>query len=195
MKPVSSGPLLISALPINANLPISVPSCLRKITGLSVNLCSAAAPLNGSTVGVFAIINHTVSTPHSVFPMGRRGGVCVGVCKQVSVVYSVAGAAHSRAHTAGVCAALLHMWKYACMHMFVHILAFLWLVTVAMMSAFEVYHVCRRWCVIEVWLWEDTSDLKTRKGPGDPLFIFSDIAWGFFLSWIQPPWPTTSASL
>lgn len=85
---------------------------LRLIAGCSRGLRSRSllewhrCPFSGSTVGVFAIVNHALNTPHSLFPMG--GWVCTCASKQVCVVYSVAWAAHSKTFTL---ATFPRVWK------------------------------------------------------------------------------------
>lgn len=135
---------------------------------------SGHCPFSGSTVGVFAVVNRTLNTPHlSVFPMG--GWVCICVCKQVCVVYSVARAAHWKTVTAGVCATCVHVWKYVCACVlisalaFVYIVAFAWIVSQSVQSVHEVVFFVSpwwRWCVIEVWMrrrlwWKDE---RVHKG-------------------------------
>lgn len=67
VKTVSSGPLLISTLPLNFNFLNSVRGCLRE-----GGAHDAAALTAGSMLGVLGVINHALNTPHSFFPMGGR---------------------------------------------------------------------------------------------------------------------------
>lgn len=146
---------------------ISVRGCLRggcfHVRCSSAALCKAAALSHGSTLAVLAIINHTLNTPHSAFPMGGCVFVCANEC-----VYSVAQAARWRTFKAAYVKVCMCAYKCPCVCVHYGV----------PFNGCPGDKVCAWGCLFCLCVLEEkTPPMQGREDTqGHPLFIFPDVS-------------------